>query len=72
MSAQDCQYSVRRGGPSSGGGYDAMNRTRQEPCRRPVAEGSRYCPRHAERAAQDTALARARLDGMRARLAEAT
>jgi hypothetical protein len=68
MTATECQQYVRRGGPSSGGGYDAMNRTRQEPCRKPVAEGSRYCPRHAEAAALATDQARARLARQKALL----
>ena len=40
-----CNWFVTRGGFSSGGGYDRMNFTRQEPCGRDT-NGARYCPRH--------------------------
>lgn len=53
-----CVERVRRGGPSSGGGYDAMNRTRYEPCGRPAVEGKIRCARH--QAAWDAETARLR------------
>ena len=45
---KQCEWLVRRGGPSSGGGYDALNRTRLESCLRPAKFGSGYplCTRH--------------------------
>ena len=46
MEITRCNWMVKRGGFSEGGGYDRMNFTRWEPCGRPTAGDSRYCTRH--------------------------
>jgi hypothetical protein len=48
-----CYQTVRRGGPSSGGGYDAMNFTREVPCGKAsvTTTGRALCKGHAQAAA---------------------
>lgn len=53
-----CDYRVRRGGPSSGGGYDRMNRSKMELCGKPVQDGKRQCPRHVKQWEKDMAKVR--------------
>lgn len=57
MTETTCTEFVRRGGPSSGGGYDRMNMTRTEVCGKPVVEGTHRCKFHTTIAAKRAATA---------------
>lgn len=55
MNDKKCWWPVGRGGPSSGGGYDRMNRTRYEDCGKPATGPDVLCDRHREKAAEKKA-----------------
>jgi hypothetical protein len=64
-----CRYSVKRGGASSGGGYDRMNFTRKEACGKPAEGESGLCARHKVQFEKDMAKLRRSTDLINRRIA---